>query len=217
MPPVNPRIPLTTDRVLRAAMELADAEGLAAVTMRRVGEELGVEAMSLYNHVANKAEVLEGIVDLVAAQIDGGDEVDDWRAAVRHRAIAAHDALLRHPWAAALWVRTTVGPARMAHMDALLRTLRRGGFPEDLLDLAFHTLENHVTGHAMQRVSFAMTPEEMADGAARFLAQLEVDAYPELAAHVRWHAEAPPGDDAFTFGLDLILDGLERARVDSPR
>lgn len=205
-------MPLTRERVLRAALAVADAEGLAALTMRRLGQELGVEAMSLYNHVESKDQILDGMLDLVAAEIEGPAEATGWRTGMRTQAISAHDALLRHPWAGMLWVRPTIGPARMRHMDGVLRTLREAGFPLPLLDRAFHTLENHITGHALQRVSFPLAEEEIAEGGARFLQQLDVEAYPELAAHVRWHLDQSGGDDEFEFGLDLILDGLERAR-----
>lgn len=211
---VNPRRPLNRLRVLRAAADLADAEGIGALTMRRLGQELGVEAMSLYNHVANKDDVLDGLVDLVAAEVAPAPEGMSWKATLRHVAVSIHDTLLRHPWAGVLWVsRQELMPARMAVMEQVLATLRHAEFPPELLDLAFHTVQNHVLGHALQAATFGMTAEEVVAGGRQFLARLDVESYPEMAAHVRWHVESPAdGDDAFTFGLDLILDGLERAR-----
>jgi AcrR family transcriptional regulator len=211
---VNPRRPLNRQRVLRAAADLADAEGIDALTMRRLGQKLGVEAMSLYNHVANKDDLLDGLVDLIAAEVSPAPEGEIWKAKLRHLAVSIHATLLRHQWAGVLWVsRHELMPARMSVMEEVLATLRHAEFPPELLDLAFHTVQNHVLGHALQAVTFGIEADEVVAGGRLFLAQLDIDAYPEIAAHVRWHIEGPSdGDDAFTFGLDLILDGLERAR-----
>lgn len=214
MTPVKDRVPLTRDRILQTAVAVADAEGIEALSMRRLGQALGVEAMSLYNHVTNKDDVLGGMLDIVAAEIAPDPTAEGWRAVVRSQAVATHDALLRHPWAGLLWVTAPVGPARLRHMDTLLRSLRKAGFPPLLLDRAFHTILNHVIGHAIQRVNLPVSAGDMAEGAARFLATLDVQAYPDLAAHIRWHAGRPAGDDEFEFGLDLLLDGLARALAD---
>jgi AcrR family transcriptional regulator len=122
------RNPLSKERVLRAAIALADADGLEAVSMRRLAKELGVEAMSLYNHVANKDEILAGIIDAVASEIDLPSDEGDWKTAMRRSAISARDVLLRHRWASSLWMtRQSGGLARMRHGDWMLRTLRKAG------------------------------------------------------------------------------------------
>jgi AcrR family transcriptional regulator len=204
------RIPLDREQVLRAAVELADKQGIDALTMRGLAARLGVEAMSLYNHVDNKDDLLDGMVDLVAEEIDEPPDGVDWIGALRHRAIAAHDALLRHRWASALWAsRMEVGPARLRHMDALLRDLRSAGFPPGLLDLAFHTLQNHVLGHALQAVSFPFDEEDLPSLGATYLATFPSERFPDLADHIRFHMQDTSTDgNSFEFGLDLLLDGL---------
>jgi AcrR family transcriptional regulator len=207
------RTPLSKDRVLRAAMALADEGGIKTVSMRKIAQELGVEAMSLYNHVASKDEIVDGIVDLVATDIDLAPDGADWKAAMRRRAISAHEQLLEHPWAANLWMSGQTGAARMRYADAVLRGFREGGFPEELTYHAFHVLQSHVMGFTMYVASFDFDVEELEQLAADFLETFPADEYPDLALHIRQHAE--PGDEhegAFEFGLDLVLDGLERLR-----
>ncbi|WP_380166794.1 TetR/AcrR family transcriptional regulator [Jannaschia sp. R86511] len=215
--PVNERAPLTRDRVLQAALHLADTEGLPALTMRRLGAALGVEAMALYHHVASKADLMAGLADQVAVEVDEPPAGAGWREQLRQRAVTTHAALLRHPWAATLWVgqASGVGPERMRLMEGTLSALRAAGFPPTLLDRAFHTLQNHVLGHAVQAVTVGAGSDaeggDLAGAAARFLTRPELEDYPELAAHVRWHVATPHTESAFAFGLDLLLDGLERA------
>jgi AcrR family transcriptional regulator len=208
------RAPLSRDRILRAAVSMADAEGIDALTMRKLAGQLQVEAMSLYNHVANKDDLLDGMIELVAAEIEAPGEDAGWKAAIRQRAISAHDALLRHPWSSILWAsRMNVGPARMRHMDAMLRELREAGFEPGLLDVAFHTLENHVVGHALQASSFPFDADDLPALSARYLEAFPAEEFPDLAAHIRHHMERPANEvSSFEFGLDSILDGLERAR-----
>jgi AcrR family transcriptional regulator len=212
-PRTGRRTPLNRDRVLEAGVVLADAEGIGAMSMRRLGRELGVEAMSLYNHVQNKDDLLDAMLDRVAGEIElpGGDP--DWRQPARRRAVSAHATLMRHPWAAALWTaRLNVGPARMRYMDSALRGLREAGFSPGLLDSAYHTIENHIAGHAMQALGFPLDQDEMAAVGESFLRAFPVKEYPDLAAHIRHHLDHPAQGDEFEFGLDLILDGLERRR-----
>jgi AcrR family transcriptional regulator len=208
---VKPR--LTRDRILRTAMTLADQGGLEAVSMRKVAQELGVEAMSLYNHVGSKAEIVDGIVDLVASEIDLVPTDGDWKAAMRRRAISAHEVLLAHSWACNLWLSGNLGAARMRFADSVLRGFREGGFPEDLTYHAFHVVQSHIMGFTMYVESFDFDVEELERLAAEFLETFPADEYPDLAQHIRQHAE--PEDEhegTFEFGLDLVLDGLERLR-----
>jgi AcrR family transcriptional regulator len=218
-PPRTSRTPLRRDRILRAAVSLADAEGLEALTMRALAGALQVEAMSLYNHVDNKDDLLDGMVDLVASEIEEPADDADWRTATRRRAVSAHAALLRHRWAPLLWAsRMQVGPARMRHLDGLLRGLREGGFPPGLLDVGFHTLQNHIVGHALQHVSFPFDAADLPALSARYLADFPAERYPDLAGHIRHHLEEVDGEvSSFAFGLDAILDALERARDDGRR
>jgi AcrR family transcriptional regulator len=211
------RIPLSRDRVLRAAIALADESGIEALSMRRLAQELGVEAMSLYNHVANKDDLLAGILELVAGEIEPPPDGAEWKSALRRSAISAHDALLRHPWASNLRMgRRGAGPTSMQHADATLRTLRQGGFSPELAYHAFHILQSHVSGFTLQELNFPYDADKLKAMAAKFLRDFPADEYPDLAEHVRQHIEPSHAHrSTFEFGLDLILDGLERLR-DAP-
>ena len=136
------RTPLSKERVLLAAVDLADRGGIEALSMRKLGQELGVEAMALYRHVRDKDDLLDGIVDVVVGQIDVPDRDGEWRAALRERVMTARQVMLRHPWAPRVMEeRKTVGPAFLAYLDAVMSTLRAGGFS---IELAHHTI--HVMG-----------------------------------------------------------------------
>jgi AcrR family transcriptional regulator len=210
----KPRSALTKDRVLDAAIRLADEGGIESLSMRKLGQELGVEAMSLYNHVANKDEVLDGIVEAVVREVDLPPEGTDWKEALRRNAISTHEALMRHPWAASLWWRRAEGPDRMRTAELMLRMLREAGFSDDLTYHGYHVLVGHILGFTLQAQSFPIeTKEELQEMAAKFLEDFPSDEYPHLADHIRQHVEPGVSDErAFEFGLDLILDGLERMR-----
>jgi AcrR family transcriptional regulator len=209
-----PRAPLSKERVLHAAVELADAEGLDALSMRRLAKELGVEAMSLYNHVANKDEILAGMIEIVVGEIELPTDGADWKAALRRSAISNRDVLRRHPWASGLWMsRQSGGPAQLRRTDWILRTLREAGLSQDLVYHALHILDAYVLGATVQHQSFPYSGDELAGMASRFLEQLPADEYPDLVEHVRQHLDPPPGaEGGFELGLDLILTGLERLR-----
>lgn len=202
----------TLDRaqVLAGAVELADAHGLARLTMRRLGDALGVEAMSLYNHVANKDQLLDAMAEAVAAEVVLAPDGVGWREATRRRAVDTHTALMAHPWAPLLWAsRISLGPARMASMDAQLRWLTAAGFAPDLLDQAFHAVENHILGSSLQEASFPADDPALAAIGQRFMATAATD-FPHLADHIRHHMDHGLGDGTeFTFALDLLLDGIE--------
>ncbi len=211
------RVPLTRERVLGAAIELADAVGIDALTMRRLAQALGVEAMSLYHHVANKDDLLLGMLDVVVQEMELPDEDLPWKVALRRSAISAHEVLVRHRWAGHLLVSgdTGVARSRLQHMDAILGSLRRGGFSVALTDHAYHALDSHIIGFTMWQLSFPFeTDEELRAVASDFLHDFPVDQLPYLAEHVAYHLREPSGDEQgeFDFGLDLILDGLERAQ-----
>jgi AcrR family transcriptional regulator len=210
------RVPLSRERVLHAAIELADADGIASLTMRRLGQALGVEAMSLYNHVANKDDILNGIVEIVMGEI-ALPAGEDWKAALRASALSAHEALWRHPWACSLMMSpANSSPARLRWMDAVLGCLREAGFSAALTHHAYHALDSHITGFTLWVVNLPAVGEELKDIAATFLKEHDFDEYPYLVEHIHYHL-APPDDESseFEFGLDLILDGLERLRDQS--
>ena len=210
-PRTEARIPLSRDRVLRAAIVLADETGIDALSMRRLGQELGVEAMSLYNHVANKDDILGGMVDIVVGEIEL-PAAGDWQAAIRRTAISAYEVLLGHPWAASL---VLSGPglsyARLRYMDGILGSLRAGGFSAEMTDHAYHALDSHVMGFTLWQVGISAGLANISS-VEDFLRELDQDAYPHLAEHAQQHMKErnPEDEGEFAFGLDLILDGLER-------
>jgi AcrR family transcriptional regulator len=206
---------LTRELVLHAAVAHADQHGIAALSMRKLGESVGVEAMSLYNHVANKSDLLDGMVDVVFGEIDMPSDAADWRVAMRRRAISAREALARHSWAIGLMEsRTTPGPATLRHHDAVLGALRRGGFTVAMAAHAFSVLDSYIYGFALQETSLPFeTEDQTADLAQEILARAPRGEYPHLTELTVEHVLKPGYDygDEFDFGLELILDGLERA------
>lgn len=226
----QPRTPLTRDRVLAAAVGVADSGGLESLTMRRLAQELGVEAMSLYYHVVNKEAVLDGIVEVVmneiiqaVGEIDLRD--DDWYGAMRRQILTARQVLLRHPWAPdVIESRTTMNPAIVQYYESLLGILRRGGFSYDLVHHAMHALGSRSLGFTQE----LFEPDDVGGGddeAALALLEQMADRVPYLVGMLSEITHDDPGstlgwcDDQteFEFGLDLILDGLERLRqADSP-
>jgi AcrR family transcriptional regulator len=195
---------------------MADDGGIESLTMRRLGQELGVEAMSLYNHVANKDEIVDGIVDLVFGEIDIPSGGGGWKTAMRRRAISLRDVLLRHRWAIGLMEsRRNAGPSNLGHHDAVISTLRAAGFDINLVAHAYSVLDGYIYGFALTKMTLPFdTSEEAAQVAETMLRPFPVNAYPNLGAMIE-HAMKPGYDygDEFEYGLDLILDGLERARA----
>jgi AcrR family transcriptional regulator len=200
---------------MQAAIELADTGGIDSLSMRKLGQELGVEAMSLYNHVANKDDILDGIVDLVFNEIALPAEQAGWKTAMRTRAISAHEALLRHPWATSMMQsRTRPGPATMRHHNSVLGSLRKAGFTVVMSAHAFSVIDGYVYGFALQQINLPLqSREQVADVGESILRQLAGE-YPHLAEMITKHAMLPGYDFGreFEFGLDLILDGIERLR-----
>jgi AcrR family transcriptional regulator len=209
------RVPLSKERVLRAAVMLADEGGVASLTMRKLAETLGVEAMSLYYYVADKDEILDGMVDLVFGEIDLPSREADWKAAMRQRAISARDALTRHPWAiGVLESRANPGPATLRHHNAVIGSLRQAGFSIALAAHAFSVIDSYVYGFALQTLNLPFdTSEELEKLAEAMLRELPADEYPYLTEMIVDHALQPGYSYAneFEYGLDLVLDGLERA------
>jgi AcrR family transcriptional regulator len=214
-PIAEARLPLSRERVLEAAISLADEGGIESLTMRKLAQELGVEAMTLYYYVANKDEILGGIVDLVVGEIQLPSPGADWKPAIRKTALSAYDVLLRHPWAASLVLSgPTMSQARVRYMNSILGSLRHGGFSAELTDHAYHALDSHIMGFALWEVGIMTGLANLGDRVATFLEELDVDEYPHLAEHAQQHLKERNPDDegSFAFGLDLILDGLERIR-----
>ena len=208
------RLPLSNERVLRAAVALADEIGIESLSMRKLGEKLGVQAMSLYKHVSNKDDILDGIVDIVAGEITLPSIGGDWRLAMRRRAVSAHEVLGYHPWATMLIVsRANVGPSMLRYVDATIGCLREAGFSYAMADHAWNAIDNHVYGFTLQQLNFPFAAGEYAQVAQSFLPMIPIGQYPYLHGLsqevISGHHS---GLQDFTFGLELILEGLEKLR-----
>ncbi len=220
MPAKPPRAPVTRDRALAAAVELADANGIGAVTMRRLAQALGVEAMSLYHHVSGKDDILDGMVDAVFAEVEIPADTD-WRTAMAGRAHSMRAALARHPWALGLMeTRSQPGPATLAHHEAVLRCLREAGFSLAATAHAFALLDAFIYGSAMQEAQLPFeTGEQTQELAAEVMSTFPEGAYPYFQEFALGHVMQPGYDfsDEFDFGLALVLDGLEQTATPLPK
>ena len=209
------RSPLSRDQVLRAAVTLADEGGIGALTMRRLGQALGVEAMSLYNHVTGKNDLLDGMIDIVFSEISLPAAGDGWKQAMRQRAISAREVLGRHRWAIGLMEsRRSPGPATLGHHDAVLACLRGAGFSIELTAHAYSLLDSYIYGFALQEASLPFgTGEEAAQVAEEIAAQMGSGRYPHLAELATEHVMQRGYHYAHEFevGLDLILSSLDQA------
>jgi AcrR family transcriptional regulator len=210
----KPRTALSRERILRAALTQADAGGLAALTIRNLAEALGAAPMALYRHVANKNDLVDGLIDLVFAEIDLPS--GDWKTAMRRRAISLRDVLSRHRWAIGLMEsRRNPGPANLRHHDAVIGSLRQGGFSVAMAAHAYSVLDGYIYGFALTKMSLPFdTSEEIADVAHSMLQPFPDNEYPNLVEFLREHVMRPGYDygDEFEYGLDLILGGLARAK-----
>jgi AcrR family transcriptional regulator len=194
---------------------MADGAGLDALTMRALGQALGVEAMSLYNYVEDKDDLLTGIVELVLAEFVLAPSVEDWRSDMRATAVSAHEALLRHPWACRLILSPTSArmiSARMGYIESILARLRNAGFTPEAASRGYHALDSHILGFTIWQLGHeipADTPQDFIDSLMR---QLNPDTFPYLMEHAAVHTKTSEGEEEgeFEFGLDLVLDGLER-------
>jgi len=201
--------------VLLAAVELADASGIDALSMRKLGEAVGVEAMSLYNHVANKDDLLDGMIDVVFGEIDLPPAGSDWKTAMRQRAISTRQVLSRHLWASRLMnSRTSPGPATLQHLDAVLGSLREAEFSVQMAAHALSVIDSYIYGFVLQEASLPFdTEQESAEVTQSIMSQFAAEQYPHLTEMAVEHVLQPGYDygDEYGFGLDLILDGLERS------
>jgi AcrR family transcriptional regulator len=208
------RHPLSKERVLRAAVALADKGGIEALSMRRLADELGVEAMSIYHYISNKDDLLDGISDIVASEIEAPAARGAWKTAIRGSAISFHDALARHPWACSLMMSNGAGPARLRYMEALLRRLREADFSPQMTHHAYHALDSHIIGFTLWASGYTTALGVDPKGVDRFLKRIPRDEFPYLLEHAGEHmTPRRDGVSEFEFGLDLILDGLEKLRA----
>jgi AcrR family transcriptional regulator len=210
------RVPLSRELVLQTAIRRADQGGLESLSMRKLGQELGVEAMALYYHVANKDEVLDGIVDLVFSEIDLPSTDADWKTAMRQRALSLRDVLARHRWAIGMMEsRRHPGPANLRHHDAVIGNLRAAGFDMEMVAHAYSLLDGYIYGFALTKMNLPFDRgDDVAEQAQVMLEPFPLDEYPNLVAFIAEHAMQPGYDfgNEFEYGLEVILDGLERVR-----
>lgn len=209
------RNPLHRAAIVTAAIDLADADGVSALSMRNLAQRLGYEVMSLYNHVANKNELLSLMVDAVAAEIEEPSDDLSPLEAVRAIAMATRAALVNHAWVTELWQRHLPGPARTRHMETLLRVLDHSGLSPELAHHGFHAVNNHVLGYTLQELGMALGSDDEAEGQAHeFLAGISSETHPYTTAHVQQHLTGHTAS-SFELVLDLILDGLVSLNNDS--
>ena len=211
-----PRVRLTRDRVLATAIALADSGGLEALTMRSLGDQLDVEAMSVYRHVSNKEDLLNGMIDAVFAEIELPSHSDDWKSAIRTRSVSLRAGFVRHPWAAGLMDSgTEPGHATLRHHNGVLGVLRNGGFSVTLAAHAFSIIDSYIYGFGLQDKGLPFqSEEESAAMAQTMLVQVDASEFPYLTELIREHAlqSGYHHADEFHYALDLVLDALEQDR-----
>jgi len=208
------RLPLTRERVLEAGIAMADARGLGPLSMRLLADALGVKAMSLYNHVAHKDDLIDGMVDIIAGRISLPAAGGDWKSAMRQRAVSAREVFLKHPWAPLLVVsRINIGPAMLRLIDATLGCLHAAGFSYEAADQALNALDSYLYGFTIQELNFPLAPEHYASAARDFLPMLPAAQYPHMRALTESVISGRhSGLHDFQFGLNLLLDGLDTAQ-----
>jgi AcrR family transcriptional regulator len=209
------RVPLSRDRVLKGAMAVADAGGIGSLTIRSLAFELGVKPMSVYHHVANKDEILDGIVDLVFSEIALPSADGDWRVELRRRGVSARAVLRIHPWAIPLLQsRTNPGPETLRHHNAVIGALRAGGFSLEMVAHAYALMDSYVFGFALSEAALPINgPETVTEVADQMMHLFDPAEYPHLVEFSVGHVLKPGYDFGleFEFGLDLLLDGLQRS------
>ena len=211
----EPRTPLSKERVFLTAVQIADEGGLTAVTMRKIAKKLGVEAMSLYHHAANKDEILDGMVNVIFSEIDFASSETSWKTKMRKHAVSAREMLMRHTWALSLidsWTRP--GSTMLKHGELVIESLREAGFSIAIATHILFTLDSYIYGFVLQGQNLPFdSPEELAE-LATTLQRIPDDEYPYTTEMIVDWAQDPGFSFAneFEFGLDLILDGFERIR-----
>jgi AcrR family transcriptional regulator len=208
--------------VLEAALQMVDEGGIESLSMRKLGQSLGVAGMALYNHVANKDEILSALVEMVLTEFELPSTGDDWQAAIWRLAISAHEALLRHPWACNLILSSILRPGQLRYMESIMRILRDAGFSREATYHAYHTIDSHILGFTLWQLGHGVpadappitSKEDLLAFAAKALPWVSADDYPHLLEHAELHLSegSHKDEDEFEFGLRLILEGLTKMR-----
>lgn len=208
------RAPLTTEKVLKTALRMADKKGIESLSMRNLGQALKVEAMSIYNHVPSKESLLDGLVELVVGELEPPEVGSEWRGAMRRRALTAHRVLMQHPWATMLLVsRMNIGPNMLRYIDRTVGCLREAGFSWAMADHAWNTLDAFVYGFTLQRLNFPLEPQQYAPAAQQFLPMIPVEQFPYMnGLSQEIIAGRHDGLQHLELGLELLLNGLEQLR-----
>ncbi len=206
--------PLSRERILQASLRMADEGGIESLSMRKLAQDLGVQAMSLYNHVANKDDLLDGIVELVVSEIEVPSLDMDWKMAMRRRATSAHEVLVRHPWATmAIVSRANVGPAMLRYVDGTLGCLYEAGFSLEMADRVWNAIDSHIYGFTLQELNFPFEATEYSEVAKTGLSLIPADKYPYMNRLTHYVIEGRyDGIHDFEFGLELLLNGLDKFR-----
>lgn len=209
-----PHIPLSRERILLAAICLADKGGIESLSMRKLAEELGVQAMSLYNHVVGKDDIVDSIVDIVVSKIEVPELGIDWKTAMRRRATSAHEMLLQHPWAAMeLMSKINVRPPMLHYIDATLGCLHEAGFSLEMADHAWNAIDSHIYGFTLQELNFPVNEADYSEAATEGLSFIPADKYPYMNQLTHYVIDGRyDGIHDFEFGLGLILKGLDELR-----
>lgn len=205
------RQPLSRSRILAAAVSFADAHGVDALTMRKIADILEFRVMSLYNHVANKQEMLSGMLDVVVGEIDPPPTTGSWKDVMQASAAAAHDVLSRHPWAASEWSKHLPGPHRLRYIESILQILTEADLGAEIVYRGYHAVTMHIVGFTVQEVGFEQALSADLDEMANAFLEEMGSEFPYMAEHVRGHLDDHDHGDEFGFVLGLILDGLDRA------
>jgi AcrR family transcriptional regulator len=209
----EPRSRLTRERVLQAAIELADEGGIESLSIRKLAQALGLKPMSLYHYVSSKDDILSGILDIVVRDFEVAGEEGEWKAAIRRSALSAHEVLLRHPWAATLMMSPQrVSEARLQYMESLLGRLRQAGFSAETTDHAYHALDSHIIGFTLWHTGYSNAIRAAAPVLSSSTFEELLGRFPYLKEHAGQHERKRRLDEAsdYEFGLDLILDSLAR-------
>lgn len=211
----QPKAPLTKERIVDASLDLVDNGGISSLSMRKIAEPLGVKAMSLYNHVSGKDEIVEALLERIVAEFEVPDTSGPWKQEMLRRGNGAHRVLKKRPWAIqALMTSRTAGPNMLRYVNGTIGCLVEAGFSYETADHAWNAMDNHIYGFTLQEVNFPFAEPEYADAAKEFLPRLDTEEYPYFTALASRVLEKQySGVHDFEFGLNLILDGLERLLV----
>ena len=205
--PDDTRDPLSRERIVEAAIALADANGLTGLSMRKVAADLGFEVMSLYNHISNKQDLLRAMVEHVTDEVELASPDTDWKQAIRQHSIDTKEMFTRHPWVVGLWVSTIPGPRRFDHMEWVLATLDRSGLDDRQAHDAFHAIGNHVVGYMLSNIAMPGNDDDLEHVMSEVMETLDEKRHVHVLQHIEQHANGDSGP-SFEFVLDLLIAGI---------